>query len=154
MRLNAIQYAYVTRNLDKAIATLQQKYGYGDFIKFDVDGIVRTPEGSGRAQSKVAMVWDGDTQIEIIQPVAGLVDLYYPYMPEDDSMRFHHSAVGVDDWKAFTDEIARKKSIVAYGGELDGLAYVYLDERETFGHYVEYLWCTDQWWKAMGRPGY
>jgi hypothetical protein len=152
MRLNTIQYAYVTRNLDKALDSLSAKYGYENFIRFDPDIEVKTPGGTGRMQSRVAMTWDGGTQIEIIQPVSGLVDLYLPYLPEDDSMRFHHSAARIDDWPAFKAEFERKNCTVALASGLEGMEFVYLDERATLGHYVEYLWATPEWWKAMGLP--
>jgi hypothetical protein len=153
MFLNAYQNAYVTRNRDKAVATLRERHGMGEFIFFEPDIEVRTPGGIGRAQTRVALGWAGNLQIEIIEPVSGLVDLYYPYLPDDDSLRFHHSAIRVDDWKPFCEEIARKKYPVAYASGLEGLEFVYLDARDTLGHYVEYMWATPEWWKTLGYPG-
>ncbi|HEX4376809.1 MAG TPA: VOC family protein [Steroidobacteraceae bacterium] len=154
MHLNSMQNAYVTRDLDKAVAQLTQTHGLRNFIYFDPDIEVKTPAGVGRAQTRVAMAWAGATQIEIIQPVAGLVDLYQPYLAADDSMRFHHCAVRVDDWPVFCEKVARNGYTVAYASGLDGLEFMYLDARQTLGHYVEYIWATPHWWKAMGAPGY
>ena len=148
MRLNAIQFAYVTRNLDRSVERLRNAYGHDSFIFFDPDIEVMTSNGPGRQQTRVAMTWDGATQIEIIQPVGGLIDLYLPYLPADDSMRFHHSAVAVDDWPAFKRELAAAGVTPAIESGLDGLDFVYLDARESLGHYVEYIWATP----SGGRP--
>jgi hypothetical protein len=148
------QNAYVTRNRDKAVALLRERHGLGDFIFFETDIEVRTPGGIGRAQTKVALGWAGNLQIEVIEPISGLVDLYYPYLPDDDhSLGFHHVAMRVNDWGPFCEEIEREKYPVAYASGLEGLEFVYLDARATLGHYVEYMWATAEWWKALGYPG-
>lgn len=152
MQLNSFQNAYVTRNLDHAVETVRKTHGLDDFIFFDPDIEVRTPMGTGRAQVRVASAWAGTTQIEIIQPVGGMIDLYLPYLPADDTLRFHHSAVRIDDWGTFRTQVASSGWTVAYESGLDGLEFVYLDARETLGHYVEYMWCTPEWWQALGYP--
>ena len=103
MHLNYYQTAYITRNRDKAVAMLRERHGMtDDFILFEPDIEVKTPKGVGRAQTRVALGWAGRHQIEIIEPVSGLVDLYYPSLPQDDhSLGFHHTAVRVDEWDAF-----------------------------------------------------
>ena len=151
---SAYQNAYVTRNRDKAVATLRDRHGMtDDFILFEPDIEVRTPGGVGRAQTRVALGWTGDLQIEIIEPVSGLVDIYLPYLPKDDSLRFHHASTRVDDWIPFLKEIERQKYPVAYAGGFEGLQFVYLDARDTLGHYLEYMWATPEWWKQLRWPG-
>jgi len=153
MRLNSYQTAYVTRNLDQALATLRQRHELSEFIRFDPDIEVRTPSGTGRAQTRVALAWAGRTQIEVIQPVGGLVDLYAPALPDDEAaLGFHHVAVRIDDWEAFQAEIERENYTVAYASGLDGLEFAYIDARDTLGHYVEYMWATPQWWRDLGWP--
>lgn len=152
--LNAYQNAYVTRNRDKAVAMLRERHGLEEFIFFEPDIEVRTPQGVGQSKTRVALGWAGNLQLEVIEPVSGLVDLYRPYLPADDqSLGFHHIAIRVDDWGTFAEEVACAKYPVAYASGLEGLEFVYLDARDTLGHYVEYMWATPQWWKVLGYPG-
>lgn len=153
MHLNAYQSAYITRNRDAAVAMLRERHGMTDFILFEPDIEVQTPQGKGRAQTRVALGWAGLHQIEIIEPVSGLVDLYYPSLPKDErSLGFHHTAIRVDEWDAFKATIERNEYPIAYASGLDGLEFIYLDARDTMGHYVEYMWATPEWWQQLGWP--
>lgn len=155
MHLGYYQTAYVTPDRDQAVAMLRERHGMkGDFILFEPDIEVSTPQGTGRAKMRVALGWAGHHQIEIIEPVSGLVDLYYPDLPKQaGALGFHHTAVRVDEWDAFKAIAARENDAIAYRSGLEGLEFIYLDARNTMGHYVEYMWATSQWWTTLGFPG-
>jgi hypothetical protein len=153
LQLNYYQSAYITRNRDKSVAMLRDKHGMSDFILFDPDIEVKTPGGTGRAQTRVALGWAGHHQIEIIEPVSGLVDLYMPCLPKDDtSLGFHHTAVRCDAWQEFKEVVARERYSIAYHSGLEGLEFIYIDARATVGHYVEYMWATPEWWTQLKWP--
>jgi len=148
---NHFQNAYVTRNLDKTVSLLKERHGLADFIHFEPDMDAITPRGRGRAVVRAAMAWTGLFQIEIIEPVSGLVDHYLDYLPPDDaSMRFHHIAMRTFDWEGTLAEIRRQRRIMAFESAVDGCKFVYVDARESVGHYLEYVWTTPEMWKAIG----
>jgi hypothetical protein len=152
MRLNSFQVAYVTRDIERGIETMRRDHGIEGFIRFDPDIEVKTASGSGRIQVKAATAWDGRTQVELIEPVGGLVDLYLPYLPDDHSLRFHHSAARVPDWALFREQLVREGWTIALESGLDGLEFIYVDMRKTLGHYVEYIWVNPEWAKTLGFP--
>lgn len=151
--LNYYQTAYITRNRDKSVAMLREKHGLGEFIMFEPEIEVYTPKGTGKAATRVALGWSGHHQIEIIEPVSGLVDLYTPSIPKDDtSLGFHHTAARVDAWDEFKAMLEREKYTIAYQSGLEGIEFIYVDARATMGHYCEYMWATPEWWTQLKWP--
>ena len=57
----------------------------------------------------------------------------------------------VDDWDAFRARVARQDLpvVMERATEGDALKFLYLDAREFCGHYLEYVWTTDERWAAM-----
>ena len=149
------QNAYVTHDLQRAMDMLGARYGIADFITFEMELPVRTPEGDRTLAVKVACAWVGWLQIELIEPVAGAVEPYLPYLPADKNdatPRFHHISLRRDDYDAMQAEIARLGLPFVCEGGIPDLRYTYLDGRETFGHYVEYVWASEAGWKMIGWP--
>jgi hypothetical protein len=149
------QNAYVTHDLDAAMALLGRQYGVGNYIVFEPDMILKTPSGDKPAKVRAALAWCGGLQIELIEPVSGFVDPYLPYLPADKSNptpRLHHIAVRRDDLIAMREEIGRSGLPLAFEGSVPGLIFVYLDARESLGHYFEYVWAEPAMWDATGWP--
>jgi hypothetical protein len=149
------QNAYVTHDLDRAMDLVRERFGVGDYIVFEPDMILKTPSGDKPAKVRAALGWAGGLQIELIQPVSGLIDHYLPYLPQDKSdpvPRFHHIAVRRDDLGAMREEIAQLGLPLVFEGEVPGLVYIYLDARQTLGHYFEYIWATPEGWEMIGWP--
>jgi hypothetical protein len=150
---NFFQNAYVTHSLDFAVEQAKKHHGIEKFIFFEPDMEVYTAtHGHGPCKVKVALAWIGDLQLEFIEPVSGLVHHYLDYLPKDKSdksLRFHHMCMRWANWDEARAEVDRKKWKVAYEGGVDGVKFVYLDARETLGHYLEYLWASDEMWAYM-----
>ena len=150
------QNAYVTHDLDKALALIEARFGKIDWIVFEPDMELRRPDGSIRHSSvRAALGWQAGFQFEVIQPTRGDNDHYLPYLPADPAdptPRFHHVAVRRDDLAAMRAEIAELGFPVLHEGEVPGLVFVYLDARETLGHYFEYIWATPEGWEMQGWP--
>jgi hypothetical protein len=49
-------------------------------------------------------------------------------------------------------EIAKLHLPLAFEGEVPGLIFIYLDARETLGHYLEYVWASPAGWEMSGWP--
>ncbi len=149
------QNAYVTHDLQRAMDMVSERYGLSEFIKFDMELPVRTPEGERTLAVKVACVWAGSLQIELIEPVSGAVEPYLPFLPADKTdatPRFHHISLRRDDYDAMQAEIAQLGLPFVCEGGIPDLLYTYLDARSTLGHYVEYVWASEAGWKMIGWP--
>jgi hypothetical protein len=149
------QNAYVTHDLAAAMAIVGERYGLEDWIRFEMELPVRTPEGERSLSVKVACAWAGWLQIELIEPVSGAVEPYLPYLPPDKSdatPRFHHISLRRDDYDAMQTEITRLGLPFVCEGGIPDLLYTYLDGRSTLGHFVEYVWASEAGWKMIGWP--
>ena len=149
------QNAYVTHDLDKAMAMIDRRYGKIDWIVFDPDMVLKTPEGEKQSSLRAAVGWAGGLNIELIQPTRGWNDTYLPFLPEDGSdptPRFHHIAVRRDNESEMRAEIAELGLPLAFEGSVPGLLFIYLDARQTLGHYLEYVWATPEAWQMQGWP--
>jgi hypothetical protein len=148
------QNAYVTRNLESAVKAITQRHGIRDWVYFEPKMDVYTPvAGNAPCHVKVGLGWVGGLQIELIEPVSGNLQHYLDYLPTsttDYSPRLHHICMRVPDWDKARDEIAEKRWPVAYEGGVEGCKFVYLDARDSLGHYVEYMWMSDELWAYSG----
>jgi len=156
-----MQNAYVTHDLDKAMEMLGNRYGIEKFDRFDPDMTVRTLKGVEPLSCRVASYWAGGLNLEIIQPVAGCVEHYCSQLPADKNdatPRFHHISLRRDDEAEMRKEIAELGLPLAFEGPVSiasaipSLVFIYLDGRETLGHYVEYTWKSPEAWKHIGWP--
>jgi len=152
---NHFQNAYITHDLDKAMALVDDRFGRIDWIVFAPDMILQTPSGPRESSVRAALGWKDGLQIELIQPVSGHVDHYLPVLPADKSdyvPRFHHIAVRRDDEAAMREEIARLGFPLLFESSVPGLVFIYLDASQTLGHAFEYIWATPEGWEMQGWP--
>jgi hypothetical protein len=147
---NHYQNAYITRDIDKAVGVFRERYGVADAKYFEAATEVWTPRGSGVAVNKMAFIWIGKLQYELIQPVSGPVQMYSDELP-DEGMRFHHICMRSFDWDATLAEVERQQLPIVYRGDTSsGLRFIYADARETLGHYLEFTSVPPAVWTAMG----
>jgi hypothetical protein len=156
-----MQNAYVTHDLDKAMAIVADRFGVEKFDRFDPDMMVMTQQGEQPLVTRVASYWAGGLNIEIIEPVSGYVDHYVSMLPDDrtDAVpRFHHISLRRDDEAAMRAEIAQLGLPLAFEGPraikdpIPSLVFVYLDGRAALGHYVEFTWKSPEAWRFVGWP--
>ncbi|TAL02291.1 MAG: hypothetical protein EPO08_07500 [Rhodospirillaceae bacterium] len=144
------QNAYITRDIDKAVASFQARTGAKDVMRYEGPVEVTTPRGRGIAVNKLAFIWIDKLQYEFIQPVSGYVDVYQDALPADDSLLFHHVCMMVDDWDVFRAKVERQKYRVVVEGGDQALKFLYIDARDLVGHYLEYTWMIPERWAAIG----
>lgn len=144
------QNAYVTRNIQKAIGDFKRRADVRKLIEYEASTEVMTPTGPARLTNKLAFIWVDDLQYELIEPVSGAVDMYRDALPADDSPVFHHICMRVNDWDDFRARVDRQPLpiVIERGG--DALKFLYLDARKFLGHYLEYVWMTDELWLQLG----
>jgi hypothetical protein len=144
------QNAYVTRDVEKSVEVFQQRAKVDRVLTYEGSTPVTTPDGAGIQTNKLAFIWIGDLQYELIQPVSGSVRIYSDALPADDGLRFHHICMRVADWDEFRARVERQPYPVVLEGGNEKLRFLYLDARPFLGHYLEYTWMTDERWAQMG----
>lgn len=137
------QRAYVTTDLDRAIADFSTTYGVRDFLQ------MRDIPFAGSDTSKVhlALAYVGDDMIELIQPM-GDIPLYNCLLPDQGyALRFHHYGhlLGTEaEWQDMTAEVARQQLEVPLQGTSGMFRYLYANTRPQFGHFLEFIYCTPE----------
>lgn len=150
------QNAYVTRDVDKAVESFRTHADTRLIIQTEVDVPLWTPQGEGIGTQKLAFVWVGDLNYELIQPgpMQGDFDalaIYRDALPADDGLHFHHVCHRVDDWAQLEAHIAANPfPVVLKGGAPGVLQFCYVDTRPWLGHYTEYLCCNAERWGQLG----
>lgn len=144
------QNAYVTRDMEQSLAFFRDQCGAENASSFEVEVDVWTPSGSGKVRNRLAFIWIDNLQYELIQPVSGLVDIYTNAIPNDEHMQFHHICMRVPAWRPFRDRVDDQGYKVVLEGGDENLRYLYLDARDTVGHYLEYTCMTDERWLQLG----
>jgi hypothetical protein len=141
------QNAYITRNFEKGIETLTAR-GVREHLRTEADMEVKTRNGTARMSNRIFFGWVGDLQYEVIQPVVDEIGFYTEALPADDSLRFHHVCMRVDDWASFRGSIDEQRLVMEAGH--DKLRFCYLDARDIVGHYLEFNWLVPEMWAAVG----
>lgn len=144
------QNAYVTRDLGAACAALRARADIRQESSFEGSSALKTPSGEAMMEIKLAFLWIGDLQIELIEPVSGHIDFYRDALPADGHLAFHHSCMRVDDWSDFRAKVDLQPYPLVFEGESGPLKFLYLDARRDLGHYLEYTSMPDAIWQGMG----
>lgn len=147
---NIFQMAYVTRDIDKAMANFRDQADIRTEIYTEAEVAIKTPTGPEHMHVKLAFMWVGDFQYELIQPISGLNDIYGAYVPQDDSLVFHHTCVRVDDWDQLRRDVEKQPYPIAFEGGDGPNYFLYLDARKTLGHFLEFAYLPDEIWAATG----
>jgi len=132
------QTAYVTRDLDAAMALFRARHGDRDYTV--IEGHTR-PDGTPAAAQRIALTYLGDTMIELIQPSIEITTIYDHALPDDaESVRLHHLGYLVDDYDHTFGELTKLGySLPSAGSFGDALDYIYADTRPDFGHFSEFI---------------
>jgi hypothetical protein len=144
------QNAYVTRNIEKAVAEFTARADVRLSFQYEGTTEVTAAGGSYRQTTKLAFIWVGDLQYEFIEPVTEPLRVFTDWLPQDDALRFHHSCTRVVDWDGFRRRVDQQPLPVVFEGEGAGLKFLYLDARELLGHYLEFTAMSDEAWARMG----
>jgi hypothetical protein len=140
------QLAYVTRDMDAAKALLAREHGIGEYRAVAESPIPLTIPANSTVLMDVQVAWVGDWMIELIQPLSGAVDIYAQGLPDGDGIAFHHIGAIIGgarkEWDSFRAGL--DESRIAIEGGRERMRFTYVDERQTLGHYVEYLWMDEE----------
>lgn len=152
----AYQVGYVTRDIDRAIELMSDGLDLTDFSRFDLPLHLQTPEGEKVASLRVATAWAGPTQIELIQPLSGHVDVYVAGLPEDPAdptPRFHHLAVRRESLEEMRCEVTGLGLPLVFETGGAGISSAFVDTRAKLGHHLELVCASPEGWQMLGWPG-
>lgn len=142
------QVAYVTRDIARAQAQFADTHGIPRFLEM---WDARYPTGPGReAHCHISLAYVGATEIEIIQPLDGDIEIYTEGLPDADGplVRFHHLCRRFKSRQEFDAELARLQARglpLPIRGDVEGVgSYYYCDMRATLGHCIEGIFFDDK----------
>ncbi|MDV8071092.1 VOC family protein [Rhodococcus sp. IEGM 1366] len=161
---NCMQLGYVADDIDAAAEFLEKTLGTVQCVKHYRSSLGRRPdeiaaEESSRANGNepqgsfvvvggtiaeewvidVALVNAGATNIEIIRPVSGAVDLYRGALRGGAPATLHHMGFRVDDFDEASAIVAESGRTWAQYGRSGGIRFGYLDLTAELGHFVEVM---------------
>ena len=152
------QNAYIVDDIDNAIADFHTRAEFGEVKPFAVEQQLWTPQGMKRVSTKLAFIWIGALQYELIEVIDDQTGLYANWQgasePGGGQLHFHHVCMRVPEWEPFRAAVAAQDLpvVLERANEGDLLKFLYLDGREFCGHYLEYTWMTDARWAQLGGP--
>ena len=141
---DVIQLAYVTEDLDAGVEWLQSTLGTTRCRTMYASSLGGTVVVHGQPAEEwvidAALVNAGRTNLELIRPVSGAVDMYREAIRPGAPATFHHIGVRVDDFDAATDLItANGREWEQYGETVGAIRFGYLDLSAELGHRIEVM---------------
>lgn len=153
---NFMQLGYVTDDIDAAASFLESRLGTVECVKHFKSSLgggrpragaedPRTPfvvvdgEPADEWVIDVALVNAGPTNLEIIRPVGGMVDLYRGAIRPAEPATLHHLGFLVDDFDEASAIVAANGRAWKQYGDSGAIRFGYLDMTAELGHYVEIM---------------
>lgn len=148
------QNGYICSDIDAAVAEFAKRSDARIIGPFEAEQVLATPAGPARQVTKLAFVWVGGFQFELIQPLVDESGIYANFADNGGLMHFHHVAMRVADWDAFRAAVNAQDMPVVLERAIpgDALKFLYIDARAVCGHYLEYVWMSDERWHQLGGP--
>jgi hypothetical protein len=148
------QNAYIVADIEAAIAEFHTRAEFGEVRPFDVEQQLWTPAGMKRVATRLAFIWIGDLQYELIEVVDDETGIYANFKNNGGLLHLHHVCMRVPEWEPFRAAVDKQDLPVVLERANDGdlLKFLYLDGRDFCGHYLEYTWMTDGRWAQLGGP--
>ncbi len=131
------QVAYVTPDMDRLLATLNDDLGVGRFFVIrDAHVEDQTLRGQPfESQQHLAFGYAGQLQFEIIQPISGS-SIYTEFLDSRPGGGLHHLGILVDDYDKAVSEVSATLPLVQTGRS-DTTRFAYFDTIATLGAYTE-----------------
>lgn len=140
------QLGYVTTGLDRAMDLFARRYGIPAFARFKGKREVEYAGQPALLDLSFALANFDGGQIELIEPHPGCVALYSQGLPSEGfAIHLHHVAMAFHGdaarWDNFPAELAAQGRTLAMQVRVtERSGFLYVDERASLGHYLEYIW--------------
>jgi len=153
---NFLQLGYVADDIDAGAAYLESAMGTGKCVKHYTSSLGggRPPASAGDPRTAfvvvdgvladewlidVALVNAGPTNLEIIRPMGGAVDLYRDAVRPGEPATLHHVGFVVDDFDEASAVVEASGRTWKQFGDSGEVRFGYLDMRAELGHFVEVM---------------
>lgn len=131
------QVAYVTNDIDRAVAVFRDRFGVSRFRESD-------SEAPGGARICIRSVWIGAMMYEICSGFGPGMELYSDWAPEGGEfvLRFHHFGYLIPDdetWAVLEGQIAQGGWKLRLDSDIPGFFRGNYVEVPELGHYLEFV---------------
>lgn len=131
------QIAYVTNDIDRAVAVFKQRFGVGSFRESDNEG----PNGM---RVCIRSVWIGSLMYEICYGTGPGMELYSEAAPPGDEfiLKFHHFGYLIPDeaaWDLLEERIAQGGWTKRTDSDIPGFFRGCYVEVPELGHFLEFV---------------
>ena len=112
----------------------------------DLDG------GSSETGMKVAAGFSrlGRIVVEVVEPVAGPVDLFQDVLSPDSALSLHHLGIRVENVEAAKKTAEGTGEAVVLSGHFeDQIKFAFVDARSTVGHHLELVEFSESGWQLI-----
>ena len=139
-----IQVAYVTDDLEAGVEWLQTTFGTTKCRTMYASSLGGSVVVDGRPAEEwvidAALVNAGPTNLELIRPVSGAVDMYRRGIRPGAPATFHHLGVRVESLDEATELLRANGRAWEQHGETEGaVRFGYLDLTAELGHRIEVM---------------
>jgi hypothetical protein len=127
---NFFQFGYVTPDIQEGMAVFRERFSIPEFLVL--------PHG------RSALVWIGETLIELSNPMEKYAWIYAHAMPKS-GIALHHLGYRVRSEARWLEILAELEASGLPTTQFDipasiGLKNCFVDTRPLLGHYIEFLW--------------
>jgi methylmalonyl-CoA/ethylmalonyl-CoA epimerase len=138
---NVFQIGFVVPDIHKGMAFFKNTLGVPEFL------FIEKPELEDETylgkpaplRLHLAFGWCGDTQIELIQPIAG-VSTYSKFLDHNPQGGMHHYGTEIADYATSVKEMERKGFALVQGGRHQETKFAYFDTTATIGALTELVY--------------
>ena len=138
---NVFQIGFVVPDIDRAMAFFKDKLGVPQFLDAPDPGLADETYLGRPAPLKVhlAFGWCGDTQIELIQPIAG-VSTYSKFLDHNPQGGMHHYAIEVFDYAQGVKDMEARGFTLVQAGRHNETRFAYFDTTAVIGALTEIVY--------------
>ena len=138
---NVFQIGFVVPDIHKGMAFFKDKLGVPEFL------FIEKPELQDETylgkpaplRLHLAFGWCGDTQVELIQPIAG-TSTYSKFLDHNPQGGMHHYGIEVPDYGKGVREMEASGFAFVQGGRHNETRFAYFDTTGTIGALTEIVY--------------
>jgi methylmalonyl-CoA/ethylmalonyl-CoA epimerase len=138
---NVFQIGFVVPDIHKGMAFFKDTLGVPEFL------FIEKPELQDETylgkpaplRLHLAFGWCGDTQVELIQPIAG-VSTYSKFLDHNPQGGMHHYGIEISDYATGVKEMEAKGFALVQGGRHNETKFAYFDTTATIGALTEVVY--------------
>jgi methylmalonyl-CoA/ethylmalonyl-CoA epimerase len=138
---NVFQIGFVVPDIRKGMAFFKDKLGVPEFLDLPDPGLEDETYLGKAAPLKVhlAFGWCGDTQVELIQPIAG-VSTYSKFLDHNPQGGMHHYCIEVPNYEEGVKDMQARGFTLVQSGRHNETRFGYFDTTSVIGALTEIVY--------------